>query len=389
LYATGFGRVNNEKIQGGILIMPGMYLLIPIAYFLAGLLPILFWNRRAKVDLNVYLLGWLSWFCAVSVKALIALFLYVNWPVLQTGAFKVINDALIETTEVISAFLFLKYHPALRDGRDWKSMVAFGLGFGCGEALTLGVTYLSLMPVPFSLELVGSAFLVGLERLSATAIHLSSACFLAFFLVNRKKSNFIMGLLSKDLSAAIAAVYGVVPLPLEPLASLALIQLIFVIYAVFWMAVLLYVRSREAIPEELPRQAIKTDGVNVLIPAVMFSLAFYLWSTMAPPLTLSLLFVIILSEIGFFFLVTIAVYGILGKIRGASATEVLVAGAISLTLCVGVRSIVMSAEPSPASLTVATLPFFGILCAAGVCKLLSKLLTRTRVKETGSSADGV
>jgi hypothetical protein len=369
--------------------MPGMYLLIPIAYFLAGLLPLLFWNRRAKVDLNVYLLGWLSWFCAVSVKALLALFLYVNYPVLQTGIFQVINSTLLETTEVISAFLFLKYHPALRDGRDWKSMVAFGLGFGCGEALTLGVLCLSLMPVPFSLGFAGNAFLVGLERLSATGIHLSSACFLAFFLVNRKTSDFIMGLLSKDLSATIAAIYGVVSLPLEPSASFALIQLIFVIYAVFWMAVLLYVRSREAIPEELPRQAIKTDGVNVLIPAVVFFLAFYLWSIMAPPLTLSLLFIIISSEIGLFFLVTIAVYGVLGKIRGASATEVLVAGAISLTLGVEVRNIVMSVEPSAASLTVATLPFFGVLCAAGVYKLLSKLLTRTRVEEAGSSADGV
>ncbi|NAS89027.1 hypothetical protein C4E24_04745 [ANME-1 cluster archaeon AG-394-G21] len=44
------------------------YLMLPIAFFIAGLLPILLWNRRAKVNFNMYLLGWLSWFCSVSVK---------------------------------------------------------------------------------------------------------------------------------------------------------------------------------------------------------------------------------------------------------------------------------------------------------------------------------
>lgn len=154
----------------------------------------------------------------------------------------IINSTILETAEVLSAFFFLKYHPALKDVRNWKSIVAFGLGFGCGEALTLEVILLSSISVPFSLDfIVRGVFLGGIvERLSAIAIHLSSTCFLAFFLITRKKSDFIMGLLSKDLTIAITTIFSVV-LPLALLPHLALFELIIAIYAIFWVVVLLHV----------------------------------------------------------------------------------------------------------------------------------------------------
>ena len=209
------------------------------------------------------------------------------------------------------------------------------------------------------------------ERLSAIAIHLSSACFLAFFLITRKKSDFIMGLLSKDLTIAITTIFSVV-LPLALLPHLALFELIIAIYAIFWIVVLLHVRRKEGIPEELPEHAIKIkmDSVNVLIPAVVFFFSLYLWSKIiTPALTLSP-FLKVLSQIVFFFFVTIAIYSTLGKIRNASATEVLVAGATSLTLYVGVQNIICGLEPNAGFLVIAMMPFFGVLCAAGVYKFL-------------------
>ncbi|MDD3699732.1 MAG: YhfC family glutamic-type intramembrane protease, partial [Atribacterota bacterium] len=133
--------------------MQVIYLMLPAAYFIAGILPILFWNRRTRVSSNIYLLGWLSWFCAVSVKFFIATIQNLNWPIFYTNIpLMVINTTILEAIEVLSAFLFLKYHPALKEARDWKSIVGFGLGFGCGEAITLGVIFLSSISIPFSLE---------------------------------------------------------------------------------------------------------------------------------------------------------------------------------------------------------------------------------------------
>jgi len=60
----------------------------------------------------------------------------------------------------------------------------------------------------------------------------------------------------------------------------------------------------------------------------------------------------------------------LGKYRNASATEVAVGGAIALTLYTGVQNIMMSLQPNAGFLAIAMFPFFGILCATGVYRLL-------------------
>ena len=356
------------------------YLIYPIAFFIAGIVPILFWNRRTKVNFNIYLLGWLSWFCAVSVKFFIATVQVLNWPIFYTNAsLMVINSTILETLEVLSVFFFLKYHPALRNVRNWKGIVAFGLGFGCGEALTIGVVFLSSISVPFSLDfIVGVVFLSGfVERLSAIAIHLSSACFLAFFLINRKKSDFVLGLLSKDLCATIAAVLTATSLPWALLPIITFMESIFVIYAIFWIVVLLYIKRKREITKELPKQAVKIDRVNVLIPAVIFFFFLYLWSEIiAPTLTLSSLSRIF-SQIGLFSLITIVVYPVLERTRSASATEITVAGAVAFSLYIGVQNIITDLVPTVGFLNKPMMPFFGVLCAVGVYRFL----IRTRIEK--------
>jgi len=64
----------------------------------------------------------------------------------------------------------------------------------------------------------------------------------------------------------------------------------------------------------------------------------------------------------------------LGKYRNTSATEVTVGGAIALTLYTGAQNIIMNLQPNAGFLIIAMFPFFGIICATGLYRLL--ILTR-------------
>ena len=112
-----------------IRIMSGIYLLLPAAFFLAGLLPLVLWNRHKKVNYNIYLLGWMAWFCAVSVKTVISTFEILYWPSLfSDDLLLVLNATALESIEVISAFLFLAYHHSIQidAGRWWICLSAPG-----------------------------------------------------------------------------------------------------------------------------------------------------------------------------------------------------------------------------------------------------------------------
>lgn len=92
----------------------------PVAFVLVGLIPVLLWTRHARaIGWYVYALGWLSWFCAVSVKFVLGAFLG-NWlPLLfLNAATGMVTATLLETTEVVSAHLFLRCHPALKPVRE-------------------------------------------------------------------------------------------------------------------------------------------------------------------------------------------------------------------------------------------------------------------------------
>jgi hypothetical protein len=357
-------------------IMSGIYLLLPAALLLAGILPLLYWNRRVKVNLIVYILGWLAWFSAVSVKNVIATIEFIYFPNLFTSDILLVtNSTALETIEVISAFLFLACLPALRDVRDWVSIVAFGLGFGCGEALTLGVVALSSIYVPFSLSFIaGDIFLGGfVERLAATGIHLSSAAFLAFFLINSKARDFILGLASKDLTASIATIFGVIALPFAVLLNSALIELVFVVYAAFWIAVLLYIKKRDKIPEDLPRREISVNYGHILIAAVVFFCSISFW-TFSNPVSTSSPIVGMAANLVFIFTISIAIYLILRFLGKVSTTELVIGSAASFTVFVAVLNTIYGlGQNAAALLEIATIPFFGVLCAAGAIALYLKI----------------
>jgi len=356
--------------------MAGIYLLLPAALLLAGVLPLLYWNGRVKVNLIIYILGWLSWFSAVSVKNVIATIEIIYFPDLFTnGIYLVINSTALETIEVISAFLFLAYLPALRDVRDWVSIVAFGLGFGCGEALTLGLVALSSINVPISLTFIaGDVFLGGfVERLAATGIHLSSAAFLAFFLINRKARDFILGLVSKDLTASIATVFCVISLPFVLLLNSALIELVFVVYAAFLIAVLLYIKKRDNIPEDLPRREISVNYGHILVAAVVFFCSMSFW-TFSNPVSKTSPIIGMAAILGFVFAITIAIYLISRLMRNITTTELVIGSAASLTVFVAILNIIYGlGQNAVALLEIATIPFFGALCAAGAIVFMQRM----------------
>jgi len=174
-------------------------------YFLGALIPLLIASRMVKLDKNLLLMGWLSWVAGVAVKILLASIIALNFPLLYVPdtAQYVILLTLLETIEVISALLFLRYHPLLKKVRNIRSLFVFGLGFGAGEALTLAMfTFL-----PVDSPLAWNLLLTSLERFSAIMIHIASVMFIGYWIINKRKTNMWLGILSKDLS--VTMIFGI------------------------------------------------------------------------------------------------------------------------------------------------------------------------------------
>lgn len=303
------------------------------------------------------------------------------WPAFATNLPVVaINGFFLESIEALSAFFFLKYHPALKDVRDWKGIVAFGLGFGCGEAITLGVIFFSSISIPYSLDFVVGEVIFGafVGRIFATiGTHLCSACFLGFFLISRKKRDLILGVLSKSLAASMGIVLFIAK-DFELLVGA--LALVLFIYPAFWISVVLYLKKKEGIVDEMSRKPFRMNRVNILIPGIILFLFFFVWSRIIEPALNLPLILTVFSEVGLFFALTIVLYPILKKMRNATSTEIAVAGAASLALAVGVQNLIFGMESLdlsislsyqlPVFLLIATIPFLGVICAIGVYRVL-------------------
>jgi len=170
-------------------------------YFLGAFIPLLIASRFVKLDKNILLLGWLSWVTGVAVKMLLATIIALNFPILyvpDTPQYVALLT-ILETTEVISAMLFLMYHPLLKKARNIKSIFLFGMGFGAGEALTLALfTFL-----PVDSPLAWNLLLTSVERFSAIMIHVASVMFVGYWVMNKRRLNLLLGILSKDLSVTL------------------------------------------------------------------------------------------------------------------------------------------------------------------------------------------
>lgn len=120
--------------------------------FLIGLLSIVYWKRKAGVNMNLFFFGGLVWLIAISIKAVMDYTVspevyYLIEPLgiasflLVSGLYLGLRTGLLESG--------LSYLAVLRSElkrMEWKEAVAFGIGFGAAEAMVLGIySFLSII----------------------------------------------------------------------------------------------------------------------------------------------------------------------------------------------------------------------------------------------------
>jgi hypothetical protein len=363
-----------------------LYFLSPIGFILVGLIPILLWKKHGRtIGWHIYGLGWLAWFCAVSVKFILSIVLVNLWPFLFSNTTaNVVTVTLLETTEVISAYLFLRYHPSLKQVREWNSIVAFGLGFGCGEAITIGIVLFHWVDIPLNLLSQFLIYNLGLgvlvERMSTIfGIHLVSAIFIAFFLINKKPRNILLGILSKDLSATLAALWYADILP-SKLMTLPYIELMFAIYALIWLLILYLVWRKEKIRAEPSLKLMpKINKINFMSWVALSIILLSLWGIAKSWIGLENLATLsrLALQIGFFFLLSLTIFPFTHHFMKSTFTESLLGAAFGSSLWVVGYQLITHAEllSVQLSLTRAMIPFFGVLCALAFYEFIRRYAT--------------
>jgi len=124
-----------------------------------GLLAVILWRRRSKVEWRYFVLGAVVWVAAILVKvimdltvtAALANFLKdfgTSFYLIAIGVYVGLRTGLLESG--FSYFLALK---KLRN-MSWKEAFAFGVGFGGIEAIILGLQNISLLVFYFNPSLV-------------------------------------------------------------------------------------------------------------------------------------------------------------------------------------------------------------------------------------------
>lgn len=287
-------------------------------YFLGAFIPLLIASRKLKLDKNLLILGWLSWVCGVAVKMLLASIISLNFPLLyvpDTPQYVAILT-ILETTEVLSAWLFLKHHPLLKRVKEIKPLAVFGIGFGVGEALTLALFTFLPVDTPLALNLL----LTSLERVSAIMIHLASVLFIGYYLITKKQKNLWLGVLSKDLSVTLTfGLFAVFSFSYQ--AVLPYIEALLFLYGAGFLYLALRLGKRQKIKagEVHPGKGIHYGRLFLMIPLgailLLISELVSLFLSSSDPMSY------LMVSMGVMFVLLISVFKLINIFREVSVTE--------------------------------------------------------------------
>jgi len=248
-----------------------MYFLNGLALFLGGLIPLLAASKKVHLDRGLFVLGWLSWACAISPKIVLILGLWNFFPFLSkpdTTPY-VLTLLSLELLEVLSAYLFLTRHPRL-EKLNLSGRFTFALGFGAGEAFTLAISALLLVDISPSL----STMMVMLERLSLVVTQFGWVSLIAFYVATDRTVNLALGLFFKIFSSFMALTLPIF-LFLYRISfeiSLTIFEGILATFALIILASVLILRKRV---EDLGAGATSFDSSFTLASMVsFFGLAF-------------------------------------------------------------------------------------------------------------------
>jgi hypothetical protein len=178
-----------------------MYFLNGLALFLGGLIPLLAASKKVRLNRGLFLLGWLSWACAISPKIVLVSGLWNLFPFLSKPdtAPYILTLLSLELLEILSAYLFLTRHSRL-EKLNLSGRFTFALGFGAGEAFTLAVSAMLLVDVSPSL----STLMVMLERISLVVAQFGWVTLLAFYIATDKTINLALAVFFKIFSSFMA-----------------------------------------------------------------------------------------------------------------------------------------------------------------------------------------
>ena len=208
------------------------YFIIPLILVLVGIIPMYFFHKKRYSTWKQMLFGGLVWIISVGLKSIFAalfnepinIFLVTIWiPLyyvyigLLTGFFEIF----------VPLFIISKYKSKFE---NLNHKIGFGLGFGSVEAIALGlITIISFYVITnfsssipdeaiqyFSgsnLEYISSGIYGGIERISATMIHVF-CMFMIFMFISTKKARYlIVPILLKTLTDGLALYFTVAETP--------------------------------------------------------------------------------------------------------------------------------------------------------------------------------
>jgi hypothetical protein len=159
-----------------------MYFLNSLAFFAGGLIVLLVSIIKFRPNLGIFLIGWLSWACAIASKLVLLTVLWEGFPFLANPDTipYFLTITIVELIEVVAVYVFLQRHERLRN-LNLYGYLTFALGFGVGEAFTLAIV--GLLPIDVTPSI--SFLLVMFERLSLVIIQLGWVTLIAYYIVTK------------------------------------------------------------------------------------------------------------------------------------------------------------------------------------------------------------
>lgn len=228
-----------------------------IGMVLVGIIAVVYWKKKFRVNINYFLWGAAAWVIAIAIKMAMD---YSITPLL--------NDWL-QSLGIVAALVGMGIYVGLRTGilesgvsyltmiktrlrdMDFRKGVAFGIGFGAAEAIFLGVTsflnilmfiifpdLINLVPEPVREILLANlnasswiVFAPIIERVSIMFIHVFSALLVLYAIKSRKLIYLVYSILFKTLVDGIIPWLAYSMQPLYEVANAYMIQIPFIILA--------------------------------------------------------------------------------------------------------------------------------------------------------------
>ncbi|WP_455368733.1 hypothetical protein [[Eubacterium] cellulosolvens] len=180
-----------------------MYFLNSLALFAGGLIALLAAIVKFRPNLGIFLIGWLSWACALATKLVLLTVLWDSFPFLANPDTMpyFLTITIVELIEVISVYLFLQRHERLKN-LNLYGYLTFALGFGVGEAFTLAIA--GLLPIDVIPSM--SFFLTMFERLSLVVIQFGWVALIAYYIATKYELNLSLGVLFKIVSTLLSLI---------------------------------------------------------------------------------------------------------------------------------------------------------------------------------------